>query len=193
MVSERATHHVFRYAEYLARERETGLRHEFLGGQVFAMTGGTPEHARLIAEVTFALRSAIDARRCRVFSSDLRVRVPATGLATYPDVAVICGPVELDGEDPNAATNPAVLVEVLSPGTEAYDRGEKWAHYRRITSLRAYVLVSPVAERVEAFVRAEAGFMNLSASRGETLPLEALDTELHVDALFAHALEGSGP
>lgn len=184
----RALHHVFSYAEYLERERETGLRHEFLDGEVFAMTGGSPEHARLIAEVTFALRGAIDPQRCRVFSADLRVRVPETGLATYPDVAVVCGPVEVHDEDPSAVVNPTALVEVLSPSTEAYDRGEKWAHYRRLRSLKAYVLVSPISERLEAFIRTEEGFVNLSASNGELLPLEPLGAHLDPAALFAQAL-----
>lgn len=186
-VSERA-HHQFSYAEYLARERETGLRHEFLNGQVFAMTGGTPEHARLIAEVTFTLRRDVDADRCRVFSSDLRVRIPATGLSTYPDVAMVCGNVELDADDPNAVTNPSLLVEVLSPSTEAYDRGEKWAHYRRIGSLQAYVLVAPVSRRIEAFVREGDAFVHRSAEPGEALTLEAFGLALESDALFSAAL-----
>ena len=181
-------HHRFSYAEYLARERETGLRHEFLAGQVFAMAGGTPEHARLIAEVTFALRTALDPTRCRVFSADLRVRIPTTGLSTYPDVAVVCGPVEVDSEDPNAVINPSILVEVLSPGTEAYDRGEKWAHYRRLESLRAYLLVAPVAQRLEAFVRTEAGFVSITAAGSEPLEVPALGIELIPSDLFTNAL-----
>ncbi len=185
---EHAAHHRFSYAEYLARERETGLRHEFLDGRVFAMAGGTPEHARLIAEVTFVLRRALDPTRCRVFSPDLRVRIPTTGLSTYPDVAVVCGPVEVDAEDANAVVNPSVLVEVLSPGTEAYDRGEKWAHYRRIEALQAYVLVSPVAERLEAFVRSAAGFVNVTASGDEALELATLGLELVPREIFANAL-----
>lgn len=142
-------HHVFLYEEYLARERETGFKHEFLRGQVFAMAGGSPERARLIAEVAFALRGMIDPAKCRVFTSELKIRIEATGLATYPDVAVVCGDVVRDGEDKNALTNPKILVEVLSPSTEAYDRGEKWAHYRRIATLDAYVLVSQIPERLD--------------------------------------------
>lgn len=187
-MTEHARHHRFSYDEYLARERETGLRHEFLDGQVFAMTGGTPEHARLIAEVSFALRGAIDPKRCRVFSADLRVRIPSTGLSTYPDVAVVCGDVELARDDANAVINPTVLVEVLSPSTEAYDRGEKWAHYRRIESLRAYVLVSPVAERLEAFLRTDAGFINVVASGDEPLELPDLGMRLIPRELFMNAL-----
>jgi Uma2 family endonuclease len=187
-VAEHAVHHRFSYAEYLARERETGLRHEYLDGQVFAMTGGTPEHARLIAEVSFALRRSVDPARCRVFSADLRIRTPSTGLSTYPDVAVVCGAVEVDRDDPNAVVNPTVLVEILSPSTEAYDRGEKWAHYRRIDSLQAYVLVSPVVERLEAFLRTDSGFINVTASADEPLELLCLGTRLVPREIFANAL-----
>src|SRR5438128_1779113 len=105
-----AAQDAFSYQEYLAREQETGIKHEFLRGQIFAMAGGTPEHARLIAEVAYRLRGIIDPTRCRIFSSELKIRVAATGLATYPDVAVICGDLERDHEDKNAATNPKVLV-----------------------------------------------------------------------------------
>lgn len=182
-------HHVFTYAEYLAREQETGLRHEFLSGQVFAMAGGTPEHARLLAEVAFALRGMIDPRRCRVFTSELKLRVAATGLATYPDVAVVCGDLVLDEADKNAVTNPKVVVEVLSPSTEAYDRGEKWAHYRRIATLEAYVLVAQVPARVEVYERQPDGtFVHRSAGAGEVLPLSCLGGGLDVDLLYAAAL-----
>ncbi len=182
-------HHVFTYAEYLAREAESGLKHEFLEGQVFAMAGGTPEHARLIAEVTFALRSMVDPARCRVFASELKIRVEATGLATYPDVAVVCGEVVKDAEDANAITNPRVLVEVLSPSTEAYDRGEKWAHYRRIPTLEAYLLVGQIPGRLEIFERqADGGWVNRIAERGEKLAIRCLGGSVELDGLYAGAL-----
>lgn len=182
-------HHVFTYAEYLARERETRLKHEFLRGQIFAMAGGTPEHARLISEVTFMLRGSIDPARCRVFTSELKIRVQATGLATYPDVAVVCGDVLRDEEDGNAVINPKVLVEVLSPGTEIYDRGEKWAHYRRIPTLEAYVLVGQVPERLEVYEKqADGDFVHRIADRGESLPIVCLGSAIDVDALYVAAL-----
>lgn len=182
-------HHLFSYEEYLARERETGLKHEFLAGQIFAMAGGTPEHARLLAEVAFVLRGMIDPTRCRVFTSELKIRVEATGLATYPDVAVVCGDVALDGEDRNAVTNPLVLVEVLSPSTEAYDRGEKWAHYRRIPTLAAYVLVGQIPARLELYERqADGAYVHRIAEHGETLPLGCLSGSIAVDPLYAAAL-----
>jgi len=165
------------------------MKHEFLGGQIFAMAGGSPEHARLITEVAFALRSLIDPATCRIFVSELKVRVEATGLATYPDVAIVCGDVERDKEDGNAVVNPKVLVEVLSPSTEAYDRGEKWSHYRRIPALEAYVLVAQIPARIEVYERQPNGeFVHRSASVGESLPLAALGGSLDVDPLYARAL-----
>ena len=187
IVSEHV-HGAFTFADYLAHERDTGVRHEFLDGRVSPRATDPPEHARLIAEVTFALRGALDPQRCRVFSSDLRIRIPATGLSTYPDVAVVCGDVEVAEDDPNAVTNPALLVEVLSPSTEAYDRGDKWAHYRRIPSLRAYVLVAPLSGRIEAFVRDGDAFVHRTAERGEALALEAFGLTLKSDELLAGAL-----
>lgn len=182
-------HHTFSYADYLAREQETGLKHEFLGGQIFAMAGGTPEHARLITEVALSLRGLIDPARCRVFVSELKIRVGATGLATYPDVAIVCGEVHHDTEDPNAIINPKVLVEVLSPSTEAYDRGEKWAHYRQIPTLEAYVLVGQVPARLEVYERQPNGdFVHRSASAGESIQLPSLGGVLRVDPLYVHAL-----
>jgi Uma2 family endonuclease len=124
-----------------------------------------------------------------VFTRDLKVRVQASGLATYPDVAVVCGDLACDTGDENAVTNPMLLVEVLSPSTEAYDRGEKWAHCRRIASLRAYVLVQPIAGRLEVFERDDTGeFVHRMASAGEVLPLHCLAGGLAVDPLFAAAL-----
>lgn len=184
-----APHHVFSYEAYLEHEKLTGAKHEFVNGQVFAMSGGTPEHARLTFRVATALDRLVDPARCRVFSSDLKVRVQATGLATYPDVAVVCGEVELDREDALAVVNPKVLVEVLSPSTEAYDRGEKWSHFRRIASLEVYVLVSPASHRVESYERqADGAWVHRVADRGETLPLPCLGGTLAVDPLFEHAI-----
>ena len=139
------------FREYVEREQTSERKHEFLDGVVWAMAGGTPEHAQLAINFGAELRARIAGGTCRVFSSDLRVRVRETGLATYPDATVVCGPLERDPEDPNTVTNPSVIVEVLSDSTEAYDRGEKFGHYRRIRGLRAYVLVSQHERRIEIF------------------------------------------
>ncbi len=102
------------YAEYLELERSSQTKHEFVNGEIYAMAGGTPEHARLAMKLGRLLGAALDGQPCEVFGSDLRVRVVATGRATYPDLTVVCGRAELDPEDAEAVTNPTVLVEVLS-------------------------------------------------------------------------------
>jgi Uma2 family endonuclease len=141
------------YDEYLAQEAQADTKHEWLNGTVYAMSGGTPRQARLAFNLGRALGNALRGKPCAGFNADLRVRVRATGLATYPDLSVICGGLEADPSDKNAATNPTLLVEILSDATEAYDRGERFAHYRRIASLLEYVLVSQSTQRVEVFRR----------------------------------------
>ncbi|WP_437570628.1 Uma2 family endonuclease [Sorangium sp. So ce542] len=182
----------FTYAEYLEQERASPTKHEYLGGEIFDMAGGTPEHARLAARVTVALGAQLARRPCDVFSSDLRVRVLATGLATYPDVSVVCGKLAYDPEDEHAVVNPLVLVEVLSDSTEAYDRGEKFAHYRRIPSLKEYVLVSQAHPRIEVFRRNEDDSWTLyEAGPGERARLASVDGLLEVDEVYRGALETS--
>ena len=119
------------------------------------MAGGTLEHAQLAANMIRELGARLERGPCKLFSADARIRVLATGLATYPDVTVIGGTVERDPQDPNTATNPTVIVEVLSDSTEGYDRGDKFAHYRR----------HPVASRVRARVAARAADRDLSSQR----------------------------
>jgi Uma2 family endonuclease len=172
-------------AEYIAAELSAEVRHEFLNGAVYAMSGGTPEHAALGAAVLGELRSALRGKPCRVFSSDLRVRIPQTGLTTYPDASVVCGKLETDLDDTSALLNPIVIVEVLSPTSEAYDRGAKWAHYRRIESLREYVLVAQDEPRIELYRRNEAGHWELhEATRGGSVAVDSIGALLHVDAIY---------
>jgi len=181
-----ARKHRLTYAEYLALERETDLKHEFLDGEAWAMAGGTPRHAALQNNVSTLLRVGLASRPCRPYASDLKVRVLDTGLATYPDVAVICGAPERDPEDRNAATNPVLLVEVLSDSTEAWDRGGKFAHYRRIPSLRHYVLVSQDPVRIEHFLRQVDGTWVLREhGSGDTVALDDLGVSLDVNAVYA--------
>lgn len=174
------------YAEYLALERETNVRHEWLRGEVWAMAGGSPEHSVIAGNVIHELRLALRERPCTVHTSDLKVRIDETDRGTYPDVTVVCGKRELSQTDPNAVTNPVVIVEVLSDTTEASDRGEKFAHYRRLSSLRAYVLVSQHDRRVEVFHRdaAESSWTFEEHGAGQRVVLRALDVELDVDALY---------
>jgi Uma2 family endonuclease len=143
------------FAEYLALEEISAVKHEFLDGHVWAMAGGSPDHAAIAVNISSLLREQLRGQPCRMFCSDLRVRVLATGLGTYPDVTVVCGPLETDPADlrGNTVTNPRVVVEVLSGSTEEYDRGEKLAHYKRIDSLAEIVLVAHDTRRLEVWRR----------------------------------------
>ena len=183
------------YAEYLAAEETAAEKHEYLRGEVWAMAGGTIEHARLAMSFGGELRNALaEARRpCVVLSSDARVRIRATDRATYPDLSVVCGGIERASDDPHGIVNPTVIVEVLSDSTSAEDRGEKFAHYRRLLSLREYVLVSQKEQRLEVYHR-EGDFWRLAEARsGQSLRLESLGVAISVDAVYADPLGAAPP
>lgn len=191
-MAEAATTERLVYAEYLRQERQSMLKHQWVSGEMFAMTGGTPEHARLQATVASTLAAALAGKPCAVYGADLRIRSRHTDIATYADVTVVCGQLETDPEDPDAAINPVVVVEVLSPSTEAYDRGDKAAHYRRIPALREYVLVAQDSRRIEVFRREDGGRWEFEeASAGQSIRLTSIDAELVVDEIYANPLEAS--
>lgn len=150
--------HHYTYEEYLAYERDSGLKHEYDNGEIFAMAGGSLRHSALASRISAALEVARKPG-CIAFQSDLRVRVLATGRATYPDVSMVCGPIERDPADASGSTvtNPTLIVEVLSSSTEQEDRGPKWHDYQQLPSLQEYVLVSQIAPRVECYRRLPGG------------------------------------
>jgi Uma2 family endonuclease len=142
--------------EYLAFEDAAPERHEYFDGRIYAMTGSSVSHARITRNVLISLGTQLRARRCEVFDSHIKVHVEASGLYTYPDVSALCGEARFESETRGILLNPSVIVEVLSPSTESYDRGEKFDQYQRIPSLREYVLVSQDRMRVQRFVRDDA-------------------------------------
>lgn len=139
--------------EYLAQERSSPVKHAFLNGEIFEMAGGSREHSLIATNVAAELRAALRSSPCEVHGSDLRVYVPATGLFTYPDASIACPPQFLEDKRPDTLINPAVLVEVLSDTTEAYDRGEKFEHYRTIVSLTDYILIAQNRVLIERYTR----------------------------------------
>jgi Uma2 family endonuclease len=157
MASRPARHH-YSYGEYLAYEQDSGMKHEYDGGEIIAMAGGTRRHNALASRISAALENGRPPG-CIAFQSDQRVRILATGKATYPDVSMVCGPIEDDPADPSRTTitNPTLIIEVLSPTTEQDDRGDKWEHYQRVPSLQEYVLVSQSHPRVEHYRRLTTG------------------------------------
>ncbi|MFM9058716.1 MAG: Uma2 family endonuclease [Planctomycetaceae bacterium] len=140
-------------AEYLALEVASDVRHEFLDGEMFAMSGGSLWHNLIKDNFAFALRNRLSGRGCRVVTSDQRLKVDATGLYTYPDVIVFCGAPAMEDGVHHTLTNPVLVIEVLSDSTEKYDRGLKFGHYRRLPTLREYVVVAQDRTSVEAFLR----------------------------------------
>lgn len=182
-----APRHHYSFAEYLEVEEISKVRHEYYAGEIYAMAGGTPEHAAIAAAVTAALGRQLSGKPCRVYSSDLRVRVVATGLATYPDVTVIRGASERDPQSPTHVVNPKVVVEVLSPSTEAYDRTEKLQHYQQVPSLDAIVLVEPRGDQVTLWLREGALFNARTFTLGEHVTIDVIGCTLAVDELFAAA------
>ncbi len=175
----------YSYAEYRSFENSNPARHEFVDGQILAMAGGTPAHARLQAALLYVLERQLEGQPCQAFPSDLRVRIVASGLATYPDVSVICGDIETAPEDPNAAVNPVLVIEVLSDITESWDRGEKFEHYRKIASLHGYVLVSHRERRVDLWWRDPQGpWHERRVGSGETLDLPFVKATLVVDEIY---------
>jgi len=183
-----ARHHRYTYQEYLAFERSANVRHEFFDGEIYAMAGGTPTHAATCANLTIMLGSQLRGRGCQTHSSDLRIRVLETGLATYPDVTVVCGQRELDPEDRNTVTNPTLLVEVLSPSSAAYDRGEKLEHYQRIPSLREVLLVAHDERLIEIWRRGDDGTWSRSEARSGSLTLTSVPCTLAVDEVYRDEL-----
>ena len=139
--------------EYLALERRSETKAEYCDGEIFAMGGASKEHNLIVTNVVRELGVQLKSRPCRIYCNDMRVKVNATGLYTYPDVVVVCGTDEFDDEQKDTLLNPTIIVEVLSESTEAYDRGKKFEHYRRIESLREYVMVSQAERHIEHYVR----------------------------------------
>jgi Uma2 family endonuclease len=178
----------YSYEEYRCFEEATDAKHEYADGEILAMAGGTPEHAALAAAVIAEFSRHLTGGPCSMFSSDLRVRIRATGLATYPDVTVVCGDLQRDVDDAHAAVNPTVLVEVLSDSTEAYDRGDKFTHYQLIPELRAYVLVSHRDRHVEVWSRDPAGaWQHCDGTRGMSVAIEPIGLSISVDAIYDRA------
>lgn len=178
----------FTFRDYLDLEEASNVKHEYWAGEIYAMAGGTPEHAALSVAVSAAILDQLAGGDCRVFSSDLRVRVRATGLATYPDVTVVCGALETDPESRSTVTNPTLIVEVLSPSTEDYDRGEKLEHYRQIESLSECVLVAHDRRRIDLWRRGgEGGDWSHEVVERGAVELGSIGCRLHVEELYRRA------
>ena len=178
--------------EYLAMEAASDEKHILWDGEVFsvvAMAGGTPDHSTICANVIIALGVALQRSRYRVMTSDQKVWVPARKGFVYPDATVVCGRLELYPDTIDVITNPVLVVEVLSEGTERFDRGEKFEGYRGVASLRHYQMVSSARRSVEHYTRGENGAWILREyGEGAALRVSEPDLAIEVDALYRMAL-----
>jgi len=173
-------------AEYRALERAAHVKNEFYDGEMFAMSGASRHHARLQIDLAVETATHLSDTSCEIFGSDLRVKIPATGLYTYPDCSIVCGTAEFEDQAMDTLLNPTVLVEILSPSTEAYDRGQKFRHYRTIASLQEYILVSQDAVLVEQYTRADGGVWQLRtySDRSDHMHLESIGASLSLAAIY---------
>lgn len=177
--------------EYLKAEREALEKSEYQNGEVFAMAGASLRHTLIVTNLIGELRQRLKERPCTVHSSDLRLRVSATGLYTYPDVVVVCGPRQLAEEDPDTLVNPALIVEVLSESTKNYDRGEKFRQYRTLGSLAEYLLVAQNSIHVEQYVKREGSWvLTETDDPAAIIRLGSVNCELPVAEIY-HKVEFS--
>lgn len=180
----------YTFRQYVDLEQLSPVKHEFLDGQVWAMAGGTPDHAAVAVNVPALLSQRLRGKPCRVFSSDLRIRVKATGLGTYPDASVVCHRLDTDPDDVTGTTviNPILVVEVLSPSTEEYDRGEKLDNYKQIPSLQEIMLVAHDERRVDVWRRSNDAWIEIVTRQAGTAELRSLDASLPLDDIYRDPL-----
>lgn len=177
----RRVHHT--YGQYLRALEMSDVKLEFCDGEIYAMAGGTPTHADLAAAAISVLSNALG-DECRVSSSDLKVRIEATGLSTFPDATVTCGERRVAEIDPHAVINPTLLVEVTSDSTEDYDRGDKLSHYRQIPSLRAVLFVSHRRREITVVARVEDGWSEVVRRAGEQVAIDRPELRFGVDEVY---------
>ena len=179
--------HKYSAKEYLDLERASEHKSEFLNGEIFAMGGASARHALIVVNTSAEFRNLLRDRSCTVYTTDLRVRVSEEGLYTYPDVIVVCGEPNFIDHTFDTLTNPVLIVEVLSPTTKNYDRGEKFEQYRKIEDLKEYLLVAQERPHVEHYIKQVYGTWILSEteSRDSDVYLPSLDCNLSLAEVYA--------
>jgi Uma2 family endonuclease len=178
--------------EYLARERASlDSKSEYVNGHIYAMGGASHAHNQIVFNLARELGNQIRGGPCSASVNDMRVKVPRTEMYTYPDVVVVCGEPQLEDDHFDTLLNPAIIIEVLSPSTERYDRGDKWAHFRQLETLQTYVLVAQDEMRVETFTRRGDEWIYAEASGADgVLNLEPAECSIRLDAIYEHVKMG---
>ena len=172
--------------EYLALERQAQYKSEYDAGEIFAMAGASRWHNLIVANVVGELRSQLKGRPCTTYPSDMRVKISLTGLYAYPDVTVVCGEAQFEDTQQDTLLNPTLIVEVLSDSTEAYDRGGKFARYRKLDSLMAYVLITQTKPHIEHYTRQPDNRWLLSEADSvhDTIHLPTIDCHLALAEVY---------
>lgn len=181
-------------AEYAELEARSETKHEYVNGEIIpwgdggpqGMAGASTPHNRIATDLLGLLWTQLRGRKCELFGSDMRVRIPVTGLLAYPDLSALCQEPEIDPTNGDSLINPTLIIEVLSDSTERYDRGAKSAHYRRLESLQEYVLVSQHEMRVEVYRRQSGGVWVLQefTKPADRLKLESIGCELVLREIY---------
>ena len=189
-MSSRGAQTVFTPEEYLVSERKATVKSEYLSGQILAMSGASLAHTRITADIVTELNIQLRGRECEVVSNDMRVKTGPKGAYFYPDVVVFCGEPQFEDNVFDTLLNPIIVVEVLSPSTETYDKGEKFAHYQELASLREYILVSQDRVRVEQYRLLKTQWVQ-TEFRGheDVLPLTSIGCELPLQDIYRRVPE----
>jgi len=172
-------------AEYLEFERASELKHEYYNGEIFAMSGASRAHNLIIANLVRVMGNQLLEKSCEVYPSDMRVQIESN-IYTYPDVTVVCGDAKFADDVFDTLLNPTVIIEILSPSTEAYDRGGKFRNYRKLASLQEYVLVSQNPHHVERFLFQDNGIWSFTDAEGPdaTIELSSIDCVLTLTDVY---------
>ncbi len=171
--------------EYLRLERQSEEKHEYYNGEVFAMPSANENHNIVMGSALSALYGQLRKRPCQIYPSDMRVRIPATGLYTYPDISVVCGTTEFEDDGVDTLLNPTIIIEVLSSSTEQYDRGKKFQHYRTIPSLQEYILIAQDSVRIEHYARqGDQWILTDAKSIDSVLTLPSIDCMLALSDVY---------
>lgn len=178
--------------EYLSLERSASIKSEFHDGQIYAMTGASREHNLISGNICRELSQQLKSRPCEAYINDMRVKATEARSYHYPDIAVVCGKPEFEDAQVDTLLNPTLLIEVLSPSTEAYDRGGKFAHYRKIPSLREYLLVMQDQPGIERYLRqGEVWILSETLGLEASVALESIDCRLNLREVYDKVFEGN--
>ena len=171
--------------EYLDRERRADYKSEYFAGEIVAMAGAKRKHNLISSNVTISLGTQLREAPCEVYANDMKVQADKARQFSYPDVVIVCGEPQFRDNEDDVLQNPVVIVEVLSPSTEAFDRGEKFLRYRQLESLQEYLLVTQNERRVEQFTKQADGSWRMTDTTEGSLTLESVGCTLSFDDIYS--------